>query len=109
MFDEIYKEKMPPRPETVPDSLEKFNELLTTKFSDWVKANITYDQFSNEMILPAYVKNYLVDFDSLEINLLKLILQYLKSKHMKKDFILNQYNDGSLFLAYDDNQNKDNN
>ena len=109
MYDEIYKEKMPPRPEKVPDEEEKFKEFMNNKFSNWVKEFVTYDQFSNEMILPAFVKNYLVDFDSLEINLLKLILQYLKSKHMKKDLILSQYNDGSLFLAYDDTQNKDNN
>lgn len=107
MQDEIYKDRetVLQRPEKVPDDEEMFKEHMGAKFSNWVKDNIAYDQFSNEIIIPTYVKNYLVDFDSQEINLQKQILQYLKSKYMKNDLILSQYNDGNLFLAYDDNKN----
>jgi len=106
-FDEIYENKIPPKPMTCSCDPDALQEMMANRFSAWVQENVKYDSFSNEIILPAFIKNYLVDFEGHELRLLKLLMQFYKSKYMKNEQVLSDYNDGNLFLSYEDTVKKD--
>jgi hypothetical protein len=103
LFDEHYRSEGKAPQKLVTVNTENSNEIIENRFSSWVLQNVKYDSFCNEIILPSYVKHYLSDFNGNELELLEILMKYYKTKYMNNDKVLSDYNDGDLFISFEDN------
>ena len=83
---------------------ENQNDIVEGRFATWVQKNTRYDPYSNEIILPGYVRDYMIDYNGSELKFLEILMKYYKTKYMENSEVLNDYRNGDLFVSFEDSE-----